>query len=413
MTNDGRPQPPLPEAVGARGVGVRQGPGLPGPWPSPPTGVAQLGYLLLTIAGGVLALAGAVYGVLVLAIGTLAADGVLALTALAIGLLTATQSLRALNPRRWRPLVLPPGWAWFGLMLVVWGMGIVVGQRWPKVAHRTLPPLILAGSALCSLFFLAATLRGLHAPAERTPLVGAMLPRHVILLAASVSAGLSTTMALLLEGALLALVLGVLLAMTRWLGDDVTLDLVRGIAQDPNALARLEGLIVQSPAALASLACVVVLAAPAIEELLKAIPLLLFARRSALLTERVAILIGVAGGVGFAFAENAGYLSMLADEWWIVFWLRAAAAVMHGVSSGYVGRAWYQAVDRGRWGATLLDLLVGWGIHAAWNGLSLLAGWFAYRGQVAGVLFCVLGGLVPLSLLFALLARWGIWVRDR
>jgi hypothetical protein len=59
----------------------------------------------------------------------------------------------------------------------------------------------------------------------------------------------------------------------------------------------------------------------------------------------------------------------------------------------------------------LRDLCFGWGIHAFWNGLALLAAWFAYREDVAGVLFVVGIGLVPLAALFALLARWGIWVQ--
>jgi len=61
-----------------------------------------------------------------------------------------------------------------------------------------------------------------------------------------------------------------------------------------------------------------------------------------------------------------GYLSALAEEWWLVFWFRAAA-VMHGAASGFVGRAWWHGIKRGRWGAMLRDLCIGWGIHAFWN----------------------------------------------
>ena len=90
--------------------------------------------------------------------------------------------------------------------------------------------------------------------------------------------------------------------------------------------------------------------------------------------------------------------------------LRVGAAVMHGAASGLVGRAWYRGRAQGRWRAMLLDLAKAWGAHALWNALALLAGWFTYRGMTAGVLWCLGAGVLPLALMFTLMAGWGIWV---
>ncbi len=161
-----------------------------------------------------------------------------------------------------------------------------------------------------------------------------------------------------------------------------------------------------------TLGCIFVIFVPAIEELFKCLPLFIFCRSRQALTERSAILLGVAGGIGFAFAENLGYLSSSLQEWWLVFWFRVGAAVMHGVASGFLGRAWYRGAKKAQWSAMLLDLLTGWGIHGFWNALALIIGWFAYQDIIEGVVFCIFIGLVPLAILFVILARWGIWVSE-
>ena len=61
----------------------------------------------------------------------------------------------------------------------------------------------------------------------------------------------------------------------------------------------------------------------------------------------------------------------------------------------------------------LLDLCTGWGIHAFWNALALVVIWFAYREVMEGILFCIGVGLVPLAILFVVMARWGIWVSEK
>jgi len=329
-----------------------------------------------------------------------------------VGFVMAAQSLRAFNATRWQALSLPSERVWLGLLVLAWILGILLTWLLPQSVRWTLPPLIVLASSLSSLLFLSVTLRGLKSPVECEPLSGELLPRHIVFLSTAVSASFSTIVSVALEGIFLGAVMAVLLVVTRWLGDQLTLDMIEGIARDPETLRRLVELIVSSPVALAGLGCILVFVAPLIEETAKGLPLFLFARQGSRLTEQTAILLGVTSGVGFAFAENVGYMSMLADSWWLAFWLRVCSAVMHGAASGFVGRAWYYGIRERRWGAMLADSCKGWGVHALWNALALLVGWFAYNQVIVGVAFCVLVGLLPLTIFFALMARWGIWVSD-
>jgi RsiW-degrading membrane proteinase PrsW (M82 family) len=381
-------------------------------WPAEPTGLAWLGFAALIVIGGLMCLGGLVYGLLTLFSASEAIDGALALTAVLVGLTLVAGSTRAFRRSRWQDLSLPPEWVWIALMAVAWVCGIFARAAIPGATPYTFPVLIVLSAALASMMFLSATLRGLRSPAGRAQADEHLGPRHLIYLSTALSALLSTTLSLILEGLTLGGMMVTMLVTTQLLGDQDTFELLAGAARDPQTLQRLEEMVVRSPAALFGLACIVVCIAPAIEELGKSLPLLFLARQRSRLTERVAILMGVAAGVGFAFVENVGYLSTLVDTWWLVFWFRAGAAVMHGTASGFVGRAWYRELGAGRFRAMLPDLVKGWGVHAFWNALAVLVAWFAYREVIEGVLFCIALGLVPLAVLFAVLARWGIWVSE-
>lgn len=380
--------------------------------PEPLSGWAMAGYILLLLAGVLLALGGIGYMIVVLVVGGAIFDTALAIGLAAVGTGIVVHSTRALDPRRYQEMSLLPEWAWTSSMVFIWAAGLVLTRALPEAQGWFMPPLIVAGAWTMSLFFLRAAIHGLRSPAGRTQIDEPLPPRFRVYLSTTVSAALSTGLALLLEGIALVGTLAIMLATTQVLGDQDTVTLLTEIADDPQAMQRLEEAITRSPAALAGLGSILVLIAPAIEEGVKAIPLFFFARQREQLSERRAILLGVACGVGFAFAENVGYLSAFAETWSLIFWFRAAAAVMHGAASGYVGRAWYHGVHDGKWGKMLLDLCRGWGIHAFWNGLALAMGWFAYQEMMVGVLFCVGLGLVPLAVLFGILARWGIWVNE-
>ena len=384
-----------------------------GDWPAPPRGCAQIGFVLLILIGALTILGGAGYALLLLIWDGTIFEYAMTIAAIALGAAIVAHSVRVFNERRWRPFRLPPEWAWSSAMVLIWGLGIVLKQALPGQEHWVLPPVIVGGAWVTSQLFLSATLHGLLSPAGRKAMDGRLPPRHRVLLATSLSASLSATIAVFLESVAVIGLMTLMLTTTQLVGDRSTFELLTEAAQDPQTLERLEEMITHSPAALLGLGCILVFIAPGIEELVKAIPLFLLARQGAGLSERTAILLGVAGGVGFAFIENVGYLSGLADEWWLAFWFRAAAAMMHGAASGFVGRAWYRGLQKGRWDTMLLDLCTGWGIHALWNALALVVIWFAYRDVTEGVLFCIGVGLVPLAILFTVMARWGIWVSEK
>ncbi|MBN1641853.1 MAG: PrsW family intramembrane metalloprotease [Anaerolineae bacterium] len=381
-------------------------------WPDPPTGLTRAGFAVLILFGGGMVVAGAGAVALTVILGGAVLDRALAFAAIAIGAWVLLSSVRALDARQWQPLSRLPEGVWLAAAAAIWGVGIAArfafsaGERW------LLPATIVVGAWAITQLYLSATLHGLTAPAERSALSGRLLPRHIVLLSSSIGASLSTALALLLEGIALLSTIAIMVATTQVIGDQATLDLLSDISRDPDVLDRLEALLGRAPAALVGLGAILVFIAPAIEELVKALPLLLFARRHDHLGERTAILLGVAGGLGFAFTENVGYMGLFAEQWWLIFWFRAAAAAMHGAASGYVGRAWYYGLTRGAWSRLVRDACLGWGIHAFWNALALAMGWFAYHEIAIGVAFCIGFGLIPLAILFTIMARWGIWVSE-
>ena len=372
-----------------------------------PQGLARVGYLLLIALGGVLILGGAVYGGIAFFATSEIADRALAIAAFFLGILFVWHSTRALRVRWWKDARLPSMWIWLGGMVLTWAAGLLASTAWAPAKSLLLPPLIAIAAALFSMLFLSATLHGLQ---RRQPEPSPPAQRHVVYLSTALGAVFSTGLALIAQLFLVVLTYLTALIVAYLLDASQLYRLLRNVIDDPAFLDQAETVALQSPWLLLGLAGFVVLVAPLSEEICKGIPLLFFAHRRATLTERLAILLGLAGGVGFAFVENIGYISMLVDEWGLIFWFRAGAAVMHGAASGFIGRAWYRARGQGKWGPALLDFARGLGIHALWNIFALLVGWFGYQEQAEGTLIVIFVGLAPLAALFVILAQRGIWI---
>lgn len=295
-------------------------------------------------------------------------------------------------------------------MVLVWSCGVLVTTLFPQTVPWVLPPAVVLGALLPSLMFLSASLSGLESPAEREPLLTQIGPRHVITLTFALAATFSSGLSIIVEGLTTGIVGLAMVVFADLSGDATSYEFLVNALDEPAFLSRLEQMIVSSPLILIGLGSILVVLAPLIEETFKGLPLLAFIRAKNRQNERLAILLGVASGVGFAFAENIGYISVWAQEWTSIFWFRVGAAVMHGAASGFVGRAWYRAMGQKRWPAAIWDFSKGLGIHALWNMLALLIGWFSYKGMQEGILFSIIVGLMPLATLFTVMARWGIWV---
>ncbi len=391
----------------------RCGATLPKVAPPPPvatTGcLARGSYIGAVILGGLLVLGGLGLGLLSLFGGATISGGALALAVFVVGIGMLWHAVYALIDPAGLDTALWPSWVWIVLLVVIWVPGSLAVLILPGLARWFLPPLIVLAALLAALIFVAATLRGLRKPAERQPFLGRLGPRHAVFLSGLLSSVLSVGLALLLETVSVAIIAGLMIAAAHALGDTATYERLVSLAESPDAVNQLESLIGTSPIIFAGLVGIFSVAAPLIEETLKGLPMLLFAPRVRH-SERTMILLGVAGGMGFAFAENIGYLSLTPGAWPLMVIFRTCAAMMHGACSGFVGRGWHRALHKGQWLKALLDLGLAMGIHAGWNLLAVIIGWFGYKGMAEGILFVIAVGLIPLAIMFLLLARWGIWV---
>ena len=87
---------------------------------------------------------------------------------------------------------------------------------------------------------------------------------------------------------------------------------------------------------------------------------------------REAFLVGMAGGAGFAFAENLLYEGVWfgGDLWAPVTLLRGLGGALHPFTGGLVGFGYYEVL-RGRAGAPgrlAASFALAVGLHALWNG---------------------------------------------
>lgn len=382
----------------------------PSPAPAKAGCVARGGYVLAAIMGGLFALLGVIVGGMMILDQFDVFGGALALTLLVIGIAMLWHAVYALIDPAGTSVTLWPAGVWIGTLAGIWVPASLAILIAPQAVQIFMPFLIVLAALLPSLSFMSTALHGLHKPAGRMLFDGKFGPSHAVYLTGLLGATMSTTLAILSEVVAGAVIAGIMLAAAYALGDKATFERLIGLANDLDTDA-LEDLIGTSPVIFAGLFANLSVSAPLIEETVKGLPVLLFASRSRL-SERTMILLGATAGIGFAFVENIGYLGMSPRGWPLLVIFRTCAATMHGVSSGFVGRGLYRALGKGAWHMALLDFALAIGIHGGWNFLSLIIVWFGYKGMAEGVLFVIAVGLLPLAVLFGLLARWGIWVSE-
>ncbi len=172
--------------------------------------------------------------------------------------------------------------------------------------------------------------------------------------------------------------------------------------QDP---ANIQEVLLFPPIAI-SIAMVFIILAPALEELVKPLGIVLMSYRR---PSRAQVFIwGLAGGAGFALVENLFNTVLALDVWAFVMLLRIGGTAMHSLGTGLMGLGWYHTlITRRPWrlaGAYVLSV----SIHALWNGAvigitgtSLLAVDASSEitvTLVGGVVIILLGVLVLLTL---------------
>jgi hypothetical protein len=281
--------------------------------------------------------------------------------AVGLGLTLAWHAWRAILGRASAPF--RPRWPWvlallFVLVLIV-GQAILLLDLLPAV---TFPPFHVLVAALPPLIVVLLLGR----------ILGQVGRWREIVLQISSGALLSTLLAFALEAVfVLGLLLAAFMAVALQPGG---VDLLRALSnhlqdatwlQDPAALS----LLLRSPLVPAAAFLVAAVAIPLIEESVKTVGVGLFAYRRPTLSE--AFLWGVAGGAGFALAEGMLNSAGALGAWAPAILLRAGATLLHCITGGLMGLAWYHLLAGRHWKRALGLYVLSVSLHGLWNAVTV------------------------------------------
>ena len=129
--------------------------------------------------------------------------------------------------------------------------------------------------------------------------------------------------------------------------------------------------VIFSPAVIASLFFLLAVAVPLIEELLKAVGVILMSYRRP--SRQQALWWGLLGGAGFAFAEGLfnGNLAVGDMSWGVLAPMRFGTTILHCTTGALMGLGWYALLrhrQRLQWLKRYIQAVA---LHAVWNALSL------------------------------------------
>jgi RsiW-degrading membrane proteinase PrsW (M82 family) len=183
---------------------------------------------------------------------------------------------------------------------------------------------------------------------------------------------LSTTLAFLLELVVLVSVVMIVLVLVTLQPDgleqiQVFLDQMQDPAwfQDPSGWAPLA----RSPVVVALALLVAAVAIPIIEEAVKTVGVgLAFYRRPGLAE---AFLWGLACGAGFSLVEGMLSTTTALESWAAVVLLRVGATMLHCVTGGLMGIAWYTLLAQRDWFRAVALYVASVSIHGTWNALTV------------------------------------------
>jgi hypothetical protein len=125
-----------------------------------------------------------------------------------------------------------------------------------------------------------------------------------------------------------------------------------------------------NPLVIAVLGGTLVIAVPLVEESLKTLGILAMIRRR---PDRArCILWGVACGLGFGLIESLLNAASAGNAWLIIALVRMATMILHALTGGIMGLAWYSAFVEKRLLKTLALYIFCLGFHGLWNGAAVL-----------------------------------------
>ena len=256
-----------------------------------------------------------------------------------------------------KPLHLPRAWiiaGIFGLCLVVG----IVSRANDTLAAFIFPPTLLITAAIPPLF--AVSWFAHPSTSLRTP-DGLTFRRGMVAFAggATVSVLIALVLEILLPLVVLSLVLNVsnvaMRSVQNLLSDLAGQQIARAVTNPGFILAFIQLAII----------------APIAEEIAKPLVTLQLIGR---LARRDAFLVAAMAGAGFAALENVIYTSFGAYLWAGVLALRALGGAIHPLGAGLVGLSWRDILngERDAWRHGLVRLGLAVGMHALWNGGSLI-----------------------------------------
>jgi RsiW-degrading membrane proteinase PrsW (M82 family) len=152
--------------------------------------------------------------------------------------------------------------------------------------------------------------------------------------------------------------------------------------------------------------------APLAEELAKPLALIPILRK---LNRKEAFLLGALAGAGFAAIENVIYAASGNEIWGGILLVRALGGALHPLGAGLMALAWRDVLckERGAGSIWLTRFAIAVGVHAAWNGGSLLVitlsgtGLFGKLPEEIGVLgVSAAGAMLAFLILLGISALW-------
>ena len=261
-------------------------------------------------------------------------------------------SLRSLQGRGSQPLRFLSAWQFAGLFGLLIILGVII--LYNEIATGLFfPPVFLGAAGLPALFAIAW-----FASADKNNITW-----RQGLIAFAGGTTVSVLLALILETLFPTIILALIanLSVIVFDGLEAFFDVLAGQAA-VSALTS-QGFIY--------LFLQLTLIAPFIEELVKPIIILPFIGR---LSRRNTFLIGALVGGGFATLENVLYAGFGFSIWAGILIIRALGGVIHPFGTGLTALGWRAVLKKepNAWASWLARFILAVGMHAIWNGGSLL-----------------------------------------
>jgi RsiW-degrading membrane proteinase PrsW (M82 family) len=274
---------------------------------------------------------------------------------------TALQSLAGKPSRRLR-------WPHTWLLLLIFTIAVIMGQivlSFAPLPWLFFPYFYVLGGVLPVVIVLSIV-------GSRLALGGLAPSWREVLAQLGSGAFLGTTAAFVLETVgivLVAVAAAVVVALTpgaEELLQELMAEPLTGGLPDMSRLLPL----VRSPWAMGLVVLALAVLAPALEEAVKSLGVLLMGYRRP--GRARAFVWGVAGGAGFALVEGllSGSLALREEQSWaFAIVARGGTAVIHCLAGGLVGLGWQALLSRERRYRLLLYYSAAVALHGLWNGL--------------------------------------------